>query len=1172
MATTDLLNAAESWEKVYKAFEVINFTAYDYDSVKQSLLDYLKFTYPENFNDYVESSLMVALIELFAYISEQLAYRVDMSTHEVMPTASRKQSILRLAKLVSYTATRNIPLRGLVKITSISLSEDTRDSQGNSLANRVVKWNDVNNPLWREQFFLLVNKILTQPFGDPFKAFQLDDTVFEQYEAQNVLETTTSGRSSFKNGTLKFKVDVNGQSLPFELVPADIDADGVFERSPNPNAYFNLLYADDGFGDSSDTTGFMMYAKQGTLTKLPYGFDVALPNRVLDLTVNNINDLDVWVQQVDDSGTILTEWTQVPTANGTNLVFNSIEETTKYEVETLENDQVRLIFGDGDFAQIPTGLFTIWVRASAGIAQTVQKSQVVDMSTTFLYTSKLGKQESCTLTFSLASALENAAASEDIEHIRTAAPSVYYTQDRMVNGRDYNSYFLKDPSILRVKSVNRTFAGQTKYLPWNDPTGSYQNVKLFGDDLALYYDAAGAVTISQVSARRFIDDVLEPLLSSPGLESILSYAFYTSADTELKAAYTVPRTTFIEDEGQTYASVPIMEKTLLQGALDRHWYGEPDSIVQLDINLTDVSSLPKSPFAIVNDDADQRIYDPNLRMVTKNTLTGLYSLVPTANNSSGIQELAFRQRRFGIRFNPVRPFESALQLNSFTTDPQLIPTSSALVPSDVTQANGREEIFTVTITDTVGNFSVYSSIDGYRASGRVGTAYIAAANISFLIGFPPFADTTLYPGDSYVITVTNVSGVFTPTFTKHNLTGRFELIDEITLTSGAEALAYNVNDPIASWVIIVERVDGSDGNVAYWKLTARDFGLTVESPTTKFWYNSDSVLVDAETKKRVRDTVKLLKSNLTIDGAPVGTDQAFSVLGPVTYPDGEVNVHALKITPIDTKTTFYSGTGVPNNPIEFLNFIGTDSYVYFSRNLTNGRLSVIEPSSYLESLSYDDSGVSGSYARKKGRNGLDFMWQHFTPYGNLIDPSRENIIDVYALTRGYYTDMISYLNGNLAAPPTEPTSLELRNSYRTLIQSKMISDTVVMHSGKVKLLFGDLAVPELRARFKVVLKPTAKLTAEQVKSKVLGEITSYFAIENWDFGQEFWAQNLCAVIQKALSTEVSSVVLVPIFPTNYFGDLFYLRSAPNEIFLSCATLANVEIVSGLDRVTLKQKS
>lgn len=1163
-----LLYAAESWEKVYKAFEEINFTAYDYTAVKQSLIDYLKLNYPENFNDYHEASLMIALAEMFAYIAEQISYRVDMSVHEVLlPTAQRKQSILALAKLISYTATRNLPLRGLVKVTSVSVSEDVRDSQGNTLANRVIKWNDPNNSLWKEQFLVAINRVMTQPFGSPFKSFQIDDTIFQQYEIRNLLETETE-RASFRNGVMKFKQPINGLDLDFELVPADIDQDGVFERSPNPNSYFNILYGDDGYGDASDTTGFMMYLKQGALSKLSYVFDTAQPNRIFGVDVPNINDVDVWVQQVNEQGVITAEWEAVPNVAGQNLAFNGVANTKKYEIETMEDDKIRIVFGDGDFAEIPTGIFNIWVRASASGSTQVPKNKISERSATFLYTSKTGGQESCTLTYSLTAALQNSSQTEDVEHIRAVAPSVYYTQNRMVNGQDYNSFFLKDPSILRLRAVNRTFAGQPKYIEWNDASGSYQNVKVFGNDLRLYYDIGVGAVVSDISSRSMIDEILEPALSDPGIYNLIIYSFYSSPS-PLNLAYIRPRTKFIEDSSQIVGGLPLQEKTLIQGALDRHWYGEPDAIAALDVNLSETGSLPKTPHAIVNNDTDQRIYDSSLSLVTKDYLTGIYTAVPTPGNVSGIQEAVIRQKRFGIRFNPDRPFASQLRINPVATNP--IIASDALTSADVSQVVGKEEVYTIEIIDDLGTFSVHSSVTGVQPTGVIGEAYTNGI-ISFIIGFPPAADTTITIGDSFIIDVKDVSGVYTPYVYKKNLTGTFELIDESILPADAENLPYDVNTITRSWVIIIERFDNEDtGDVAYWKITSRDFSLTVESPTTKFWFNKDLKIIDPDTKKPVYDQVRILKSNLTVDGTrAVGTDQIYNVTDSVLYPDGTVNYNALVISPTNIFDDYYSGAGTAINPLQFLRFIGDSTYVYFYKDPASGKLSPVVSTAYLQSLTYADD-VSGNYVRKLGREALDFLWQHFTPDDHLIDPSASNIIDVYVLTRGYYSSVQNFLRGIEPIEPTPPTSLELRNTYRTLIESKMISDTVVMHSGKVKLLFGTQAAPELRVTFRIVRSRGAKLTGDQIRAKVLDLINQYFSINNWDFGQDFYATELMAVIQSKLPTEVASAVLVPVFPTNYFGDLFYLRSAPDEVFVSCAALGDIEIIDGIDRLTLKQK-
>jgi len=107
-----IISRAEAWERAYEVYQQVNFNAFDFTSIKQSLIDYMKLYFPEDFNDYIESSEFIALLELFAYVGELLAYRLDLDAHENFITqAQRKESILRLAKLISYTAARNIEAR-----------------------------------------------------------------------------------------------------------------------------------------------------------------------------------------------------------------------------------------------------------------------------------------------------------------------------------------------------------------------------------------------------------------------------------------------------------------------------------------------------------------------------------------------------------------------------------------------------------------------------------------------------------------------------------------------------------------------------------------------------------------------------------------------------------------------------------------------------------------------------------------------------------------------------------------------------------------------------------------------------------------------------------------------------------------------------------------------------
>lgn len=517
-----LIARAESWERVYTALENINFAAFDYMSVKQSLVDYLKTFYPE-FNDMIETSELIAIIETFAYIAEQLAYRLDVNAHEnFISVAQRRDSILRLAKLIAYKVDRPIPARGLVKITSVQTTETVTDSSGLNLANTQILWNDPTNDRWKEQFIAVMNRVMKQQFGtvQPTDKFQIQDTVFEVY--------STNAQPS--NGVFSYNAFVDGTSYPMELVPVAYGGEeGIIERRPDRSSTFSWLYAADGMGDISPTTGFMCLTKQGQLRRVSSYFDGITPNQTFDVTVNNINDSDVWINNVDpDTGEVINEqtsakmssrrsgeWEAVDLAHAQNIIFNTNPVRQKYEIETLNNNQIRVIFGDGDFADIPSGLFDIWFRTSVDADLPIPQSAVTNQTASFSYRDASNRLQTLTFQFSLIGSLLNASAAESTEHVRITAPSIYYTQDRMVNGEDYNVYPLKDSSILKLRTINRTFVGDSQYIQWHDPSQTYENVKVFGTDAAMYFiDTDIVVTSEPVNYDDLIDGYVQPLLST----------------------------------------------------------------------------------------------------------------------------------------------------------------------------------------------------------------------------------------------------------------------------------------------------------------------------------------------------------------------------------------------------------------------------------------------------------------------------------------------------------------------------------------------------------------------------------------------------------------------------------------------------------------------------------
>ena len=1257
--------AAEAWDKVYSAFQQINFTSYDFDTIKASLLQYLKIYHAEHFNDFIESSELIAVLELFAYIAELMAYRVDQAAHEnFITTAQRKESVLRLARLISYRASRNIPARGLVKINTVKTSETIFDSLGNNLSNVNITWNDPNNSNWKEQFFLVMNRSLTSKFGQPSKAFQVGDVLMQLY-------TFNNKANAFRNGVYAFSANGTSSQVQMEVVPSDIDTNGPFERAPDLNAQHTIIYASDGRGDGSDYTGFLMFVKQGTMLRTEYTIDEPVGNRRIELDAININDTDVWVYRVDENNSIIESWKRVETLNEQNLQFNDDDSTRKkYEIETLENDRIAFLFGDGNFSDAPVGQFHLWTRVSNNETLTIPKNRIIGQQMAFVYTTPSNVSHEFTLSFSLTAAIQNNAPSESIEHIRQAAPSTYYAQNRMVNGQDLNTYMLKDPTILRLKTINRTFAGQPKYIEWNDASNAYQNVKLFGDDLMMYYDVSHDSLETRSSSKTIIDGFIEPLLQTNGVFNALNHV--SAHDPDAYGIISYPRRRFIEDnrlkffDGKTGEEVApygrnntiadkdgsLNEKSAIQSALDQHWYGDP--IAYKTINGIRHGVIPDP---IINPSDDGKIYLPDL----PRTIDGL-NTYPPGDSGSGLQ-ISGRQQYFGLRFNRFLKCFGDGQITLSYGGVDSVG-NTPVIMSGLDRAKKKPEVFTIEMMSDKTTFSVVSNVRGRLANYSLQLAGLYSQQtdnppIDFSISL---GSTSFEAGDAFIVdAVYNETTGWTAavrtigTALSVNLNGWWEVVPQDDLaeaglfTNGpadgpnaVERMTFDlgyagpldgsstlVNEKITranSWVFLIARNDGVNGDVESWFVYNRNMKIVAESPVTKFWYNQDDQIIDSETKKPVLDKIRILRSNLDSEGNPLHQSQIYEAIGFVYNDDGSINFNKIEVMPSDVTNFDIAGDGVPNNILQFEEFSaeayefyvidvtdasspsfvkwltcgeysyvsGYDEFPYDSGRYDYGRLNVPNYGAFEFNPGDMMSEVSGTFQIGRRRRmpsvaiftfnsdtqevtvncnvdkGLDFMWQHFSPQTHLVDPSVTNIHDAFILTRGYYSDMMDYIRGQSDVLPVPPTPLELRTSYGNMLQNKMMSDTIVLHSGSIKLLFGAKADQRMRAKFRVVKSPTASFSDERIKAEVISVIDSFFDIQNWDFGEQFYATELLGLIHQRLSTQISTVVLVPMFAVNSFGSLFTIDSGFDEILQSAATLDDVEIVSELTPTVLRQ--
>ena len=480
------LFAAENWEVAYSAYTNVSFKAYDFSTMRSSMLTYIRENYPENFNDYIESSEFVAIIELIAYLSQSLAFRVDLNTREnFLSTAESRDSILRLANMLGYAPKRNIPASGLLKVTSVSTTEPLVDGTGISIQDQEIFWNDDDNPDSFDQFVAILNSAMSSnnPFTKPLIEERVGSIPTEIYALNN---------QRGQNLTFNFGADINGEQFPFEIVSSNINENKVFaEAQPDVYQPMRFIYRNDKRGLESQHTGFFFMFKQGELSYTDYIFDRALANRTIEVDDVNINETDIFFQQLDENAVRQVTWKRVPNLTGQTLAYNSLSlgDRNVYQVENTINDGVRIKFADGNFGNIPSGIFRLYYRKSAGTTLNIRPENFGTVSITIPYFNSRSELYTLTVNLELQNSVVNSAPAESLQSIKVNAPQTYYTQDRMVSAQDYNVYPLsKSVNILKLKATNRTHAGHSRYIDIEDPTGRFSKVTSYADDGALYKD------------------------------------------------------------------------------------------------------------------------------------------------------------------------------------------------------------------------------------------------------------------------------------------------------------------------------------------------------------------------------------------------------------------------------------------------------------------------------------------------------------------------------------------------------------------------------------------------------------------------------------------------------------------------------------------------------------
>jgi hypothetical protein len=1150
MSASDRQNrllVAEDWKRIYQSYQNADFQSYDFENLRRVMIQYIRENYPEDFNDYIESSEYLALIDLMAFLGQSISFRIDLNARDnFLELAERRESVLRLSRLLGYKSKRNLAATGLLKFTTVQTSQQIFDSNGRNISNQVISWNDPTNPNWYDQFIKIINAAMpsTRQFGNS----EVKDTVYGIPTESYRFQTTSRDVPIFE-----FNKTVDGKSMNFEIVSTTFSGrNEIYEEPPlaaNPLAF---IYRDDGRGNASSNTGFFLMFKEGTLNQGTFTLSQPAPGEAVDIDVENINNTDIWLYKLNTEGNEETLWTQVPEIEGNNVIYNSLSKSIRniYSVVTKASDRASLIFSDGVFGNLPQGTFKAYYRTSNGLSYTINPRDIRNISVSIPYISNTGQQERISLTLSLQTSVANSSPAETSESIKSRAPATFYTQNRMITAEDYNiSPLSVNQDVVKVKAVNRSASGISRYFDLVDPTGKYSKTNLFADDGILYRQFYTDSIRFRYNTRTDIEAIIYNQVIDILKETNLKNFYYSNFD---KIPLAQLQLSWINQTVDTNQSTGYIKDT------NTEFLQKVGTFTSTLLSYFTIGTLVKfkPPAGYYFDKANNNKLKLINGPLPKNASTYIWSKVVnvfgdgTANNT-------------GRLVNGSGP----IVLNEIIPDPVngLFPTIVELIPT-------------------------------WRSTIEAGTIL---AMTELIFSNKPFGlryDTASRTWKIIIENNLNIDNVFS--------LGRQGDVSNQKLDS--------------SWMLLFTT------DTEFYTVKYRLARYIFESDKqVRFFFDSSDKIYDARNNTTVKDVIKILSINpdpASPGGlTPFTFDKNWEITEEFRGIDGYVDSKKIQITFNDS-----DDDGIVDDPLLFEEIVAPnisneiiplqDKYVIFekytisqgqedyrytdnsdekvliveneqdARNIINSREETAFPINEGQYFYFVQSGIVKHLTNKgalsfsvtldyrvfQGRDNLKFQYIHNADYESRIDPGVTNIVDIYLLTKQYDIVFRQWLSGELVEEPLPPSTDYLYNLLSPdLNRIKSLSDEIIYHPVKYKILFGARADTNVQAVFKITKNPEIVISDNDLKTQVLSAINEFFALENWEFGDNFYFSELSAYVVKQVAPSIVNFTIVPRQSDLVFGSLFEIKSEKDQIFTNGATIDDIEIIPTITASAIK---
>lgn len=1117
-STPTQLLVASDWKKIYQSFKNADFTSYDFDTLKRTMISYLQENYPEDFNDFIESSEYIALVDLIAFVGQNLSFRIDLNAREnFLETATRRDSILKLAQLISYAPTRNVPASGFLKITAISTTDTVIDSNGINLANNTVGWNDSTNANWNQQFTSIMNSAMTgsTAVGNPVDRQIISGIQTDQYRL-NSANTDIPVYSFLKN--------INGTSMNFEIVPSTIASSlgqyAVAEAAPQPAGAFSFIYQNDNQGTSSSNTGFFTYFRQGSMSVSNFAVTTPVPNEIIGVNTPSINDSDVWLWQLNPDGTYpLVPWTKIPNLVGNNVIYNSIsaKERNIYSVTSRDRDQIDLNFADGSFGNLPKGQFRLFYRQSNGLTYSIAPAQMSGIVIRIPYYNKSGQMNTLTMTMSLQYTVNNSSGTESNASIQNKAPQSYYLQNRMVTAEDYNIAPLKlGNDILKVKSINRVSSGISKYFELSDISGKNSSTSIFATDGIVYQDtneqSFNFSLVNNNAVLRVLKQQVAPILASTAVRSFYFEHYSRPQLAPLNLNWVQVNKTSGQSRG--YFAVGATSVTVGLSTASNLRYITPGALIKFVPPAGRYFAASGKIVSVAGPTTVDYLWSTVITVIGDGNNSGVGAL----SDGTGPVVLSNLVDSAAIPVEVIPKFVNVLSYAYETTIIDLcLAQQNFGLSFDLLSRSWH--IITGTNLDLSNPFSLTYQNDNYNSNKD------ASWTIAFVWSHNGY--TVRYRQTDYIFESNKQTSFF---IDQNNL--NYNFVDNTLVKDQINVLSLNTSNSSNSVGIGKDYIWQIDGSII-----AADGYVEPKKVKISFYdYNNSGQINDPDSFNNI---VKTKKSSL-VNNAVVTTYVNDKFVFFQTAADG------VRYQLVDSAEILVAAT--PNDIVGTI--VNGDLYYFYDPqyNVVNQYVN--------NQWTYEPN-----YFAFPGRATLKFHYLHNSGANRRIDPSKTNIIDIYLLSSSYDSAYRSWLlNGSIGLAPLAPTSLSLEQNFASKLEPiKTISDEIVFQPVNYKVLFGSTAAPNLQATFKAVRNPLYSSSDNDLSIRILNIIRDFFALENWDFGQSFNFSELSAYVMNQMTPAITNFIIVPKAAIN-FGSLYEISCLSNEIFISGASITDIQII------------